>query len=79
MNEHPEFTAWWATAKLYNEFRGCTMPAAYAAWLAGRASIDGKTVSPTIAAEIAARQPPAEPVPAPKKMGKFKEANDGKG
>jgi hypothetical protein len=35
---NPLFEAWWNTVKDNGEFRGCTMPAAYAAWLAGKAS-----------------------------------------
>ena len=35
---NPLFEAWWNTVKDNSEFRGCTMPAAYAAWLAGKHS-----------------------------------------
>ena len=35
---NPLFEAWWNTVKDNSEFRGCTMPAAYAAWLAGAAN-----------------------------------------
>lgn len=44
MND-PQFSTWWDYAKNLNEFRGHTMAAAYAAWLAGKASVNGSEIA----------------------------------
>src|SRR4030067_768702 len=63
-----KFNVWWEHAKLMDEFRGCTLAAAYAAWLAGKSSTGGAVVTPTIVKEIAQNEPPPPPAP-PRKRG----------